>query len=75
MAHYEDYNHRGSLDKIWAQEERLFRQKDDIFPCFSLVTLNFFSQIGLISFIDSFHQKIGESPMLEVAKVLKLSLF
>ena len=31
-----------SSDKIWAQEGRLFRQKDVIFPSFSSVTMNFF---------------------------------
>ena len=51
-----NYNYHKSLDKIWAQEGRLFRQKIDIFPSFSLVIMNFFSPSELISFID---QKIA----------------
>ena len=47
-----DYNNRRSSDKIWAQERRLFRQNNVIFPSFSSVTMNFFSPIGLISFMD-----------------------
>ena len=56
-----DYNHRKSSDKIWAQEGRLFRQKHVIFPSFSLVTMNFFSPVGLISFIDPLHQKLAKA--------------
>ena len=37
--------------------------------------MNFFSPIGLVSFIDPLHQKTSKSLMLEVAKVLKLTLF
>ena len=67
-----DYNR--SLDKIWAQDGRLFRQKIVIFPRFSSVILIFFSLTELILFIDPLHQK-NSSLMLEVAKVLKLTLF
>ena len=70
-----NYNHRRSSDKIWAQEGRLFRWKVVIFPNFSSVITNFFSLIGLISFIDPLRQKIAKSLVLEVARVLKLTLF
>ena len=56
-----DYNHRRSSDKIWAQEGRLFRQKDVILLSFSSVTMNFFSPVGLILFIDPHHQKIAKA--------------
>ena len=69
-----DYNHRRSSDRIWAQEERLFRQKMSFSRVFS-VTKNFFSLVVLISFINPLHQKNSKSLMLEVAKVLKLTLF
>ena len=52
-----NYNH---LDKIWAQEGRLFRQKVVIFPSFSSVVMNFFSPIGLVSCIDPLHQKLAK---------------
>ena len=42
-------NHRRSSNKIWAQEGILFSHKVVIFPSFSLVIMNFFSPIGLIS--------------------------
>ena len=70
-----NYNHRKSSDKIWAQEGRLSGQKAVIFPSFSSVIMNFFSSIELIPFIDPLHAKNSESLMLEVAKVLKLTLF
>ena len=51
-----DYNHRRSLDKIWA------RQKDVIFPSFSSVTINFFLTNRInITFIDTLHQKIAKA--------------
>ena len=56
-----DYNDRRSLDKIWAQERRLFLQKGVIFLSFSSVIMIFFSPIGLISFIDPPHQKIANA--------------
>ena len=45
IAHYEGLQSRRSSDKFWAQERRLFRQKDVIFPSFSSVSMNFFSLI------------------------------
>ena len=56
-----NYNHRRSSDKIWAQEGRLFRQKVVIFPSFSPAIMNFFSPIGLVSFIDPLHQKLAKA--------------
>ena len=56
-----NYNHRRSSDKIWAQGGRLFRQKVVIFPSFSSVIMNFFSPIGLVSFIDPLHQKLAKA--------------
>ena len=70
-----NHNHLRSSYKIWGQERRLLHQKVVIFPSFSSVIMNFFSPIGLISFIDSLHQKNSKSLVLEVAKVLKLTLF
>ena len=70
-----NYNHRRSLNKIWAQEGRLFRQKVVIFPSFSSVIMNFFL-INRTSFIYwSSSPKTSKSLMLEVAIVLKLTLF
>ena len=56
-----NYNHRRSSDKIGAQEGRLFGQKVVIFPSFSSVIMNFFSPIGLVSFIDPLHQKLAKA--------------
>ena len=61
--------------KFGVQEGRLFLQKGVIFPSSSSVTMNFFSPIRLIFFIDPLHQKESKSLMLEVAKVLKFELF
>ena len=70
-----NYNHRTSSDKIWAQEGRLFRQKVVIFPSFSSVIMNFFltNQTSFVYWSSS--PKTSKSLMLEVAKVLKLTLF
>ena len=57
-----NYNQGRSLDKICGQEGRLFRQKVVIFPSFSSVIMNFFSLVGLISSIDSLHQKYQKLP-------------
>ena len=70
-----NYNHRRSSDKIWAQEERLFRQKVVIFPSFSSVIMNFFLTNRTSFVYWSSSPKNSKSLMLEVAKVLKLTLF
>ena len=44
-----------------AQEGRLFRQKVVFFASFSSMIMNFFSPIGLISLVDSLHQKISKA--------------
>ena len=68
-----NYSHRKSSDKIWAQEGRLFRQKAAIFPSFSSVIMNFFSPIGLISFIDPLHKKY-QKPNVESCQSTKIFL-
>ena len=68
-------NHRRSSDKIWAQEGRLFSQKVVIFPSFSSVIMNFLLTNRTSFVYLSSSQKTSKSLMLEVAKVLKLTLF
>ena len=70
-----NYNHRSSSDKIWAQEGRLFGQKVVIFLSFSLVIMNFFSPIELVSFIDPVHQKLAKAWCWKLPKVLKVDTF
>ena len=70
-----NYNHRRSSDKIWAQEGRLFHQKVVIFPSFSSVIMNFFLTNRTSFVYWSSSPKPSKSLMLEVAKVLKLTLF
>ena len=57
-----DDNPRRSSDKIWAQERRLFRQKNLSFSWFFFGDCEFFSPIELISFIDSLDQKKQQKP-------------
>ena len=38
-----------------------FVEKVVIFPSFSSVIMNFFSPIGLVSFIDPLHQKLAKA--------------
>ena len=54
---------------IWAQDGM-----GDYFVKKLSVIVNFFSLINPISFIDPLHKK-GKNLMLEVAEVLKLTLF
>ena len=70
-----NYNHCRSSDKIWAQEGRLFRQKVVIFRSFSSVIMNFFLTNRTSFVYSSSSLKSSKSLMLEVAKVLKLTLF
>ena len=70
-----NYNHRRSSDKIWAQEGRLFRQKVVIFPSFSSAIMKFFLTNRTSFVYWSSSPKTSKSLMLEVAKVLKLTLF
>ena len=56
-----NYSQRRSLEKTWAQEGRLFRQKVVIFPSVSSVIMNFVSPVRLISFTDPLHQKIAKA--------------
>ena len=70
-----DYNHRRSSDKICAQDGRLFRQKIFIFLHFSSVITNFFFTSRTNFLHESTSPKNSKSLMLEVAKVLKLTLF
>ena len=70
-----NYNHRRSSDKIWAQEGRLFHQKN---LSFSQVFLRwswiFSHQLDCFVFW-SCSPKTSKSLMLKVAKVLGLTLF
>ena len=70
-----NYNHHKSSDKIWAQEGRLFGQKVVIFPSFSSVIMNLFLTNRTNFVYGSSSPKTSKSLMLEVAKVLKLTLF
>ena len=69
------YNHCRSSDKIWAQEGILFRQNVAIFPSFSSVIMNFFLTNRTNFVFSSSSPKNSKGLMLEVAKVLKLTLF
>ena len=66
-------NHRRSTDKIWAQEGRLLPQKAVIFSSFFFFgDHEFFSHQSDLLILFT---KNSKSLMLEVAKVLKLTLF
>ena len=70
-----NYSHHRSSDKIWAQDGRLFRQNIVIFLRFSSMIMNFFSLIELNFVYIPTSPKNSKSLLLEVAKVLKWTLF
>ena len=70
-----NYIHRRSSDKIWAQEGRMSCQKDVTFPNFCSVTMNFFLTNRTNFVYLSCSLESSKSLMLEVVKVLKLTLF
>ena len=70
-----NYNHRRYSDKIWSQEGKFFRQKVVIFPSFSSVIIHFFLTNRTSFVYWSFSPRTSKSLMLDVAKVLKLTLF
>ena len=56
-----DFNHRRSSDKISAEDEQLFHEKNCHFPSFSFGEHDFFSLIEPISFIDPLHHKTAKA--------------
>ena len=69
-----NYNHHKSSDKIGSGREIVSSKSSNFAEFFVGDHEYFFSSIGLISFIVNFTKNI-KCLMLEVAKVLKLTLF